>query len=95
MRARLPVRRFLIGQGDGAAGIGSAFGLAAHQHGDAGRQLGNLAILTGDDIRHILDLAGEVGQHFLDIRCAVHGAVLGCRPPKGQPRHLAPTPPLS
>lgn len=65
--AELPVRRLFVAKQDMAAGIGFPLGLALHQKVDTARQHGDFRLLAGDDIRQILNRAGEIGDMFFQF----------------------------
>ena len=54
-----------------AKGFGLSVSLPRHQHLDPVAQHGDLPFLTGDDIRHILDSAEEMGDALFE-RGEVH-----------------------
>ncbi len=49
-----------------AKGFGLSVSLPRHQHLDPVAQYGDLPFLTGDDIRHILDSAEEMGNALFE-----------------------------
>ncbi len=50
-----------------AGGLGFAFAFALHQHVDAACQRGDFPLLTGDDIRQVVDGADQVGDLFFEL----------------------------
>ncbi len=64
-----PVRR--TGNRRIAKGFGLSLSLPRHEHLDPVAQNGDLPFLTGDDIRHILDSAEEMGDALFE-RGQVH-----------------------
>ena len=56
--------------------LGFPFGLAFHQHADAGLQAGDLAPLRRDDIRQILDHARQMRDAFFQRLQLVHSVHL-------------------
>lgn len=61
------MRRALIGQRNGAAGIGLALGLAGHQQADAPLQPGQRVALPGHHLREILGQPGGMRQRLLQM----------------------------
>lgn len=62
--SQLPMRRALIGQGHGAAGVKLAPGFSLHQHGDALLRKAEISLLLSYDIRQLFNCAGQMGDLF-------------------------------
>ena len=60
------MRRSLVGDGDFAAGRDLAFGLAFDQRQHPAREQVDGAAVPGDDVRQVLDHAGQVGDLFFE-----------------------------
>lgn len=54
----------LIANDNPAAAGGIPLPFALHQHMDAPVERGDLALLTGDNLRKVLDRAGQMGDLF-------------------------------
>jgi adenylosuccinate synthase len=71
----LPVRRLLIGEGNGAA-FRLAPGLAFGELPDKAREPRDLAFLPGDDIRQVVGHADQMRDAFLDAGEVFHAHIL-------------------
>lgn len=64
--------RALVRQKDAAVFGRFTFGLPLDQAGDSGRHDRQVLLLPGDDVRQVLDGAGQVGDLFLKAGYVIH-----------------------
>lgn len=82
------MRRALVAQCHGPL---KAFALCfpLHQHRDPAFEHGNLGVLTGDNIRKLIDCSDEMGEAFFYLRVC-HGPHMAWRTGLGKGSPVAP-----